>query len=190
VEKVTVEELLTKDLKGKVVVFPTDTVYGVGCLVDDLNAIHKIYELKERDYSKPLAILAGSKDISKYVKTITKEAQDLMNKYWPGALTVVMKKSQLIPDLVTSNLDTVGFRMPKSDIALKILNHFGIMATTSINKSGQPPLNDCKLIEENFASKIDYLVIDKEETSNVSSTVLDCTTEVIKVLRQGNIQIK
>mgnify|MGYP003297145505 CR=1 FL=1 len=187
---VTVNELLNIDITGKVVVFPTDTVYGVGCKVDDIEAIHKIYELKERDYSKPLAILTPSTDITKYVSSITIEAQDLMNKYWPGALTVIVKKSELINDLITSNKDTVGFRMPNSKVALKILNKFGIMPTTSINISGSLPLNDIDEIIKQFKNKIDYIVTDREITSKVSSTVIDATTKDIIVLRQGDIKIK
>lgn len=188
-EKVTVDELLNKSIKGKIVVFPTDTVYGVGCRVNDLPSIHKIYELKERDYSKPLAILVPNPDVTSYTKNVSRKALELMKEYWPGALTVIVKKNDYINDVVTSQKDTVGLRMPNSSIALKILNKFGIMATTSINISGMPPLNDIEEIEKQFGEKIDYLVIDKEVTSNVSSTVLDCTEENIKVLRQGDIKI-
>ena len=187
---VNVSELMKLDITGKIVVFPTDTVYGVGCKVDDIEAIHKIYEIKERDYSKPLALLTPTNDISCYTSNVSNEAEELMKKYWPGALTVIVNKNKEINDLVTSGLDTVGFRMPNSKVALQILNHFGVMATTSINISGQPPLNDVNEIIKEFSDKINYIVIDKENTSNVSSTVVDCTKEGIKVLRQGSIIIK
>lgn len=186
---VTVDELLTKDIKGKVICFPTDTVYGVGCLVNDSESIERIYELKERDYSKPLAILTGSLDINKYVKNVSSKAKELMEQYWPGALTLIFKKTDLIPDSVTSNLNTVGLRMPNSQIALKILKHFGLMATTSINISGMPPLNDFDEIVKNFSDKIDYIVSDREVLSTVSSTVVDATSDNLKVLRQGKIKI-
>lgn len=184
---VSVDELLKLDITGKVVVFPTDTVYGVGCKIDDIDAIHKIYELKERDYSKPLAILTPTSDISAFTVNVSSDAKGLMKKYWPGALTVIVKKNDRINDLVTAGLDTVGMRMPNSEIALKILNHFGLMATTSINISGKPPLNDIDEIIKEFSDKLDYIVTDKENTSNISSTVLDCTEKKVKVLRQGSI---
>lgn len=187
---VKADELLKLDITGKVVVFPTDTVYGVGCKINDIEAIHMIYELKERDYSKPLAILTPTSDISCYTSKVSNEAKEMMKNYWPGALTVIVNKNDRINDLVTAGLDTVGFRMPNSEVALKILNHFGVMATTSINISGKPPLNDIDEIIKEFSKKIDYIVIDKENTSNVSSTVVDCTKEEIKVLRQGSIIIK
>ena len=80
--------------------------------------------------------------------------------------------------------------MPNSKIALSILNHFGLMATTSVNISGSAPLNDIEEIKKHFSNEIDYLVIDKEETSNVSSTIIDASSSSLKVLRQGDIIIK
>lgn len=189
-ELVSVEELLKKDIKGCVVCFPTDTVYGVGALVDDLDAIKKIYELKERDYSKPLAILTPNDKLDNYIQNVNEKAKELMKNNWPGALTIIFEKKNTIPDLVTSNLSTVGFRMPNSEVALKILNHFGIMATTSVNISGNMPLNDLDLIIKNFHDKIDYIVTDKEKHSNVSSTVVSCIDDKIKILRQGDVVIK
>lgn len=186
---VTLEQLLNIDIKGKVICFPTDTVYGVGAMIDDEEAITKIYNLKHRDFNKPLAVLTGSKDIGKYVKNIGKEANELIKKYWPGALTIIFKKSNAINDLITSNKDTVGLRMPNSKIALQILNKFGLMATTSINISGSEPLNNIEDIKNNFYKEIDYLVIDQEVTSKVSSTVIDATTSNLKILRQGDIKL-
>lgn len=186
---VSVKELLKLDLKGKVVCFPTDTVYGVGCLIDDEEAIERIYNLKNRDKSKPLAVLTGTKEIEAYVLHISSMAKQLLEQHWPGALTVIFNKSQLIPDSVTSSLPTVGLRMPNSIIALQILKQFGLMATTSINKSGSEPLNNKDEIKELFENEIDYLVSDMEVTSNVSSTVVDVRNDEIKVLRQGSIKI-
>lgn len=189
-ELITTDELLKRDIRGCVVCFPTDTVYGVGALVDDLEAIKKIYELKERDYSKPLAILTPNKNLDNYIQNTSLKAKELMENHWPGALTIIFEKKDTIPNLVTSNLPTVGFRMPNSKVALKILNHFGIMATTSVNISGSMPLNDLDLIIKNFHDKIDYIVTDKETHSNVSSTVVSCVGEKIKILRQGDVVIE
>lgn len=189
-EEIRLNDLKKVDLKGKVIVFPTDTVYGVGCMVDDIEAIHKIYDLKNRDYSKPLAILTPDNKIDKYVKQVSKKALELMNEYWPGALTIIYEKSDLINNTVTSNLNTVGFRMPNSKVALEVLNTFGVMATTSINISGSAPLNDKYEIIKEFKDKIDYIVMDDEISSLVSSTVVSAIGDEIKVLRQGKIIIK
>lgn len=186
---ITLKDLLTKEIKGKVICFPTDTVYGVGALINDSEAINKIYHLKNRDTSKPLAVLTGTKDIEKYVLEINEFSKQLMDKYWPGALTLIFKKSNIISDKVTSGFDTVGLRMPNSKIALQILNKFGLLATTSVNLSGSAPLNNIEDIIKYFSDEIDYLVLDTEETSNVSSTVIDVTVNPYKILRQGDIKI-
>lgn len=182
-EKVSLEELLSKDIKGKIICFPTDTVYGVGALIDDNDAIDKIYEMKKRDYSKPLAILTASKNIDKYVLDISQDANKLMDEYWPGSLTLIFKKSHLISDKITSSLSTVAFRMPNSKIALKILEHFGPLATTSVNISGDKPINSLEDIENKFKDDIDYLVIDQEKVLGVPSKIIDVSSENIKIIR-------
>ena len=155
-------------LKGKIIAFPTDTVYGIGALIDDEVAIKKIYNLKKRNLNKPLAVLAASiDDILPYVEEIRPNVKILMEKYWPGALTIIFKKSAKTSPSVTCGLHTIGFRI-----------------------SGQPPLNDYHEIEKEFGDEIDYLFEKEVKSSNVSSTVIDCTSEDIKVLRQGEIIIK
>ena len=188
-EKISINNLKNIDLNGKIIAFPTDTVYGVGCRVDDIDAIKKIYEMKNRDYSKPLAILCPDKNIDRYVLNINEKTNELMEKYWPGALTIIFKKSELINDLVSSNLDTVGFRMPNSSIALTVLKQFGIMATTSVNISGKAALNTCEDIEKEFSSFIDYMIIEKETLSTTSSTVVDASGDELHILRQGDIKL-
>lgn len=186
--KITVDELLKlskEEIIGKIIVFPTDTVYGVGAIYTDKEAIKKIYNLKHRDKSKPLACLAPNQQaILPYIKINNKQTFRLMN-YWPGALTLIFEKKH--NNIDDKDFSTIGFRIPNSKVALKILNYLGIMAVTSMNISGQEPLNDLKTIEENFADEIDYLVIDEEVLSSVSSTVIDISEETMKVLRKGDI---
>lgn len=189
-EKVSLQELLKlnrSDLYGKIICFPTDTVYGVGALVDDNKAISKIYKMKNRSDNKPLPILCSKlEQVDRYV-IITKTAKTLMDKYWPGALTLILKKKDGSLDNI--NESTLAFRMPNSDIALKILDHFSLLATTSVNTSGEKELNSVGEIEEKFSDYIDYLVTDAATFSSVASTIIDATGSEIKILRQGNIHI-
>lgn len=179
-----------KDLRGKIVCFPTDTVYGVGCLIDDNKALDKIYNLKHRDDKKPLAVLVGSIDDASILSSnISDRTKDLMKKYWPGALTIIFNKSDNVSSTLTRGLPTIGLRMPDSTIALQILKKFGPMATTSVNISNQPPLNDLDEIIYHFGDDIDYIISDKALLSTVSSTVIDATKEEIIVLREGSIKI-
>ena len=118
-EKISLEALLTRDIRGKVICFPTDTVYGVGAMVDDEAAIARIFELKKRDANKPLAILCSSMSIESYVERITPEARRLMEEYWPGALTLIFKRSASISPLITKGVSTIAFRMPNCEVSLR-----------------------------------------------------------------------
>lgn len=185
--KITVDELikLTKEeIKGKVIVFPTDTVYGIGACINDLEGVNKIYNLKHRDKTKPLANLAYSVDqIKEFVDIKNNKTIELMS-YWPGALTLIFNKKHISSQ---NELPTIAFRIPNSMVALTILKHFGVMSVTSMNLSGSEPLNNIDEIIENFGEDIDYLVTNEEKHSNISSTIIDVTTEDIKVLRKGEL---
>lgn len=180
-----------KSLKNKLIAFPTDTVYGVGALISDRKSINRIYELKERDLDKPLAVLVGSlEDAIELVEYLPKKAAELIIKYWPGALTIICKKNSSVPSVLNPKFDTIGIRMPNNKIALEILQKFGPLATTSINHSGDISLNDYNEIKELYNEKIDYIFENDEESSNVSSTVIEIKGDEIIVLRQGNIEIE
>lgn len=186
-----VEELLQiEDLTGKVIAFPTDTVYGVGCLINDESSIKRIYDLKERDFDKPLAILVGSiEDAISLVENLPSQAVELIKNHWPGALTIICKKSNSVPLCLNPRFQTIGIRMPNNKVALDILKKHGPMAVTSINKSGETPLNEYGEIVINYQDKINYIVEGNEKSSNVSSTVIEIIDNEIKILRQGNIII-
>jgi L-threonylcarbamoyladenylate synthase len=180
---VTLDTLFTKDLTSKVIIFPTDTVYGIGCLVNDIEAIHRIYQIKQRDYSKPLAILGASlEDLFPLIKD-KNDVLTLGKKYWPGALTLVVKKSHAVCDLSTSGQDTVGIRIPDYQVSKAILEHFGPMVVTSLNLTTEPAILkfDDVLKYEGF---VDY-IIDGGNLSSPASTVYDITNH--KTLRQGDI---
>ena len=191
--KISVDELvkLPKDsFFGKTICFTTDTVWGIGCVVGCKvkEGIQKIYFLKQRSLDKPLAVLISDiNDLKNHVEITSDYIYELM-KLWPGALTLIFKKSDNFYDDVT-NTKTIGIRIPNSVVALKILDYLGPIATTSINISGQESINDITEIEEKFSDYIDYLVTDLHELSSVSSTVVDVSQSEIKILRQGDIKI-
>lgn len=187
----TLDKIDKEELKGKIIAFPTDTVYGVGALIDDVEAIEKIYDLKKRDLQKPLAILVGKiEDILPYIEKPTPKVFEIMHQYWPGALTIIFKKSRLANDKLTRGLNTIGFRIPNEEETLTFLKRVGPVATTSVNLSGESPLNDPVSIDYAFGDKIDYIYYKESKSSNVSSTVIDCSTDEMKILRVGEIKIK
>lgn len=185
-------KLINKEmLNKKIIAFPTDTIFGVAGIIDDIDAINKIYQIKKRDQDKPLAILAASiNDILPYVEIENDNVIKIMEKYWPGALTIIFKKSSKVNDLVTRGKNTVAFRIPNNTVALEILKQTGPLATTSVNISGEAPLNTYEEILDVFKDKIDYVVGINMKSSSVASTIIDCTSNDIKVLRQGQIKIE
>lgn len=180
-EKLSVNEFINFDkskLVGKVICFPTDTVYGIGALFNDEVAISQIYKMKNRDPNKPLANLCSSVDQIKDLGIDVPEvANQLIEKHWPGALTIIFK----------DNSKKISFRMPNSEIALKLLRKFSVLTTTSVNESGEKELNSYEEINNAFGSMIDYFIDDEANLSKIASTVVDVSDGSVKVLRQGSI---
>lgn len=183
-ERVSLASFLKKEkeeLKGKVFCFPTDTVYGLAALYGDEDGIGKIYKIKNRDPNKPLANLCSNlNQILALGIEISDEAQEMMEKYWPGPLTIILQKEN----------EKISFRMPDSEIALKILDRFSLLTTTSVNESGEKELNDLDAIEEKFASTIDYLITDQAQLSKIPSTVVELDNGSIKIIRKGTINLE
>ena len=183
-EKVTLNDLLKvskKDLEGKIIIFPTDTVYGVGALYGDDSGVNKIYEMKKRDYGKPLAVLCSDISQVEEIATLPNYAYKY-TKYWPGALTIICNKKD--------STGTIALRIPNSQVARDILRHFGPMSTTSVNYSGERELNDIDEIYNTFSDKADYLVVDKQELSKIPSTIISCLSDKVDVIREGSIKIE
>ena len=185
------QEHYEKLKNGAVIAFPTDTVWGIGCLPSNKIACQKIYSIKQRDGGKPL-ILLGEKidDFSPYIQEIPPLARELAKKYWPGALTIIVKKSPLLNDYVSSGMDTVGLRIPNHPVLLEILKTTGPLATTSANLSGEPAAMDFEQTRTYIGDKVDFIINDFTIASQgIESTVIIIDNDKYKVLRQGAINL-
>lgn len=174
-----------------VIAFPTDTVWGIGCLPSNEIACQKIYSIKKRDGNKPL-ILLGEKidDFLPYVKEIPPVAQELAKNYWPGALTIIVKKSPLVADYVSSGMETVGLRIPNHPVLLELLHTTGPLATTSANLSGEPAAMNLAQTQDYVGSQVDLIIDDFTIASQgIESTVIIIDNDKYKVLRQGAINL-
>jgi len=176
---------------GGVVIFPTETVYGIGTSVFSLAGIRRIYELKGRHGRKPLALLVPSLlAAAPLVESIPTEARRLAEKFWPGPLTLVFKASAL-GRLVTGGLATIGVRIPNHPVALAILKATGIpLATTSVNRSGQKPAVSGKDAARLFGGKVDYLIDGGICRVKTASSVIDLSHYPFMVIREGAIPKK
>ena len=176
-----------------IIVFPTDTVYGIGCNCFSTKAIKKIFIYKNRPNNKPINVLTNNyRKILSVAKEIKPKEKELINKYMPGALTIILKKNEAVPSLLTANLDTVGVRIPSNSIALKILESINYpLATTSANISGEESGIKLADFEVNFADKVDAIIDGGESELKVASTIVQVDDkDNVKILRQGTLKIK
>ena len=177
--------------KGEVVAFPTETVYGIGANGLDQNAIKKIYEAKQRPLNKPISLLVSNIDmIESVAKDITDIEYSIIKNFFPGPLTIILKKKEIVPDLLTAGSDTIGIRMPANDIALNLINHAGVpIATPSANISGKPSGTNLKDIIKDFDGNVDCFIDDGPSKIGLASTIVKVIDGVPHILRQGSISI-
>ena len=175
--------------QGAVLCFVTDTVWGLGCLPESEKGVDRIYEIKGRDRSKPLILMSDKQEyLTKYFKTIPESAKNAMDSNFPGALTVICEKSDSCPDYLTSNMNTVGIRVPNNSVFASLCNKVKrhVLATTSANKSGQPPVSSVEEALEKLDA--DYIIDNEGQMpEGISSTVALFNSEGFKILRQGSI---
>lgn len=175
--------------EGKLVAFPTETVYGLGANALDTKAVQKIYEAKGRPSDNPLIVHIAKKDsLAMLVSEVPTKAKLLMDAFWPGPLTLVFKKSAFVPMSITAGLDTVAVRMPEHPIALELIRLAGIpVAAPSANVSGKPSPTEAKHVLEDLDGKIEYVVSGGKSRVGLESTVLDITSDIPVLLRPGGI---
>ena len=174
---------------GGIVIFPTETVYGIGANALDENAVKRIYDVKERDLNKPISVLVNDFDmIEKIAKDITDVEYKLMRAFFPGPFTIILKKKEVISDLVTAGLDCVGIRMPAGEIAKKLVELSGVpLATPSANISGNPSGTNLDAIFKDFEEKVDFFINGGESKIGLASTIVKVVDGEIKILREGSI---
>ena len=174
---------------GGLVAFPTETVYGLGANIFDEKALKKIYTTKGRPYDNPLIVhIADLKDLNILTKQIPKLALMLAKKFWPGPLTIILKKSEKISKIATAGLNTIAIRMPNNKIALKLIKASGVpIAAPSANKFTKPSPTLTKHVLEDFKNKIPLIIDGGQTQIGLESTVVDLTSKVPTILRPGKI---
>ncbi len=175
--------------KGGLVAFPTETVYGLGANALNSEAVKSIYAAKGRPSDNPLIVhIAEKEDIIPLVKEVTPEAQALIDEFFPAPLTVILKKSDLIPDTTSGGLDTVAVRMPENETARRIIKASGVpVAAPSANTSGLPSPTKAKHVIDDMNGKIDAIVDGGDCKFGVESTVITLATDIPTILRPGAV---
>lgn len=174
---------------GGTVAFPTETVYGLGANALDEQAVKKIFEAKGRPSDNPLIIhIAKEEELLPLVQEIPFKARLLMEKFWPGPLTMIFKRTALVPDVITGGLNTVAIRMPSHPIAHKLIEMAGVpVAAPSANISGKPSPTKGQHVIKDLSGRVDFIISGGSCEVGLESTVLDMTEEIPVILRPGGV---
>jgi L-threonylcarbamoyladenylate synthase len=187
-------EALSKALgilrSGGLVAFPTDTVYGLGALVSEARSIENLYAVKGRDAAKAIPVLIGDpSDLAQVAAEVSPTVQRLIARFWPGPLTLVVPRRRDLPEILSA-FPTVGVRMPAHPAALALIRHTGPLAVTSANLSGQPSASTAQEVLSQLGGRIPLIIDGGRTPGGVASTVVDCTTDHLRILRSGPISLE
>jgi len=172
--------------QGGVIVYPTDTIYGIGCDIFNKKGVKKIYQIKQRDPRKPFSFICSDlSDVANYAQ-VSNFAFKTMKRNLPGPYTFVLEATRIVPDLLTTKQKTVGIRIPDNPIAQAIVKELGHpLVTTSVNISGEEPIHDPAEIERSLGKMVD-MVVDGGVLLGDASTVISLIDDQVEILRQGS----
>jgi len=174
---------------GGLVVYPTETVYGLGCDPFNIRAVERVFQVKG-DRKKPLPILASSIEQVEKVAYLSENAKHVA-KFWPGPLTIVLRKKPSLPDMVTCDQDSVGVRIPRHDVAIRLIHlSNGLLVGTSANKTGKKPPQTAEEATKQIGKEVDAILDGGPASFGISSTVVDFTSAKPKLLREGPISFQ
>lgn len=178
--------------KGGLVSFPTETVYGLGANALDKGAVKKIFKAKKRPADNPLIVhVANKKEINKLAEKIDEKTIKLINKFWPGPLTILLKKKKIVPDITTAGLDNVAIRMPNNKIALSLIKKSGVpIAAPSANSFSRPSPTTAEHVVFDLDGKIEVLIDGGDCDVGVESSVIDMTQKIPVLLRPGGVSFE
>jgi L-threonylcarbamoyladenylate synthase len=173
--------------KGGLVAFPTETVYGLGADALNPKAVLSLFEAKKRPLDNPPIVhMENIHDVYRLAKTVPNKAEGLMEKFWPGPLTLVLERSELVPDVTVAGLDTIAVRMPKHNVALALIKQSGCpIAAPSANLAGKPSPTTAEHVFEDLNGRIDAILDGGPTRIGVESTVLDLSVKPPQILRPG-----
>jgi len=173
--------------EGEIIAFPTDTVYGLGTDAFYSPGIIKLFEAKGRDSNKAIAVLIGNiEQLDLLTDELNRIARKLVSKFWPGGLTIVVPKKKDLPELLSAG-NSIGIRMPNHPVALELLRKFGPIATTSANFSGKNNPHDAQDVFQQLNKRLPLILDGGKCPGGVPSTVIDCSTDEVRILRPGAI---
>ncbi|MEG6567101.1 L-threonylcarbamoyladenylate synthase [Thermoanaerobacterium saccharolyticum] len=184
-----IDEAANVLINGGLVAFPTETVYGIGANSLNPDAVAKIFIAKGRPQDNPLILhIAEFQDLFKYVKNVSNDSLKLARQFWPGPLTMIFEKSDIVPPINTAGMNTVAIRMPSNKIAHTLIKRAGVpVSAPSANLSGKPSPTDASHVISDLYGRVDIIIDGGSCDVGVESTVVDMTGEIPTILRPGGI---
>jgi L-threonylcarbamoyladenylate synthase len=185
VEKIHVAADFIK--RGGLVAFPTETVYGLGANALNAEAVLALFEAKKRPLDNPPIVhVCDVKDVCRLAETVPSQAEALMERFWPGPLTLIFKRSDVVPDVTVAGLETIAVRMPRHNVALALIRESDCpIAAPSANLAGRPSPTSAEHVLDDLGGRIDAVLDAGPTVVGVESTVLDLTVDPPQVLRPG-----
>ncbi len=185
---ITVASRIVK--KGGTIIYPTETVYGLGCDPFNIDAVNNLLEVKGKR-TKPFPILAANIEDAKKAAYISLDGKKLAAKFWPGPLTLIFPKKPAIPNIVTFDQDSVGLRVPDNEIALRLIHlSGGLLIGSSANRTGEKPPRSVQEISEELKDMVNVVLDGGITAQGIPSTVVDLTLKKPRILREGPIKFK
>ena len=187
-----IKQAVTILKNGGVVAYPTDTVYSLGACMTDINAVDRVFQVKGRSKGKALPVLVADKaQIKEIVTVFPAAAQRLADEFFPGALTIILPKTDFVPDVITGGGKTVAFRIPNHPVALALVKGLGRpIVGTSANLSGRPSALTAAEAQAQIGDKIDMVIDGGRCPGGIESTIIDLSGERPVIRRQGDISIE
>ncbi len=170
--------------EGKIILYPTDTVYGIGANIFNLEAVERIYKIKKRPHNKPLSVCVSSIDQIHKIAHLNRDTGKKLNTIFPGPFTVILKKKDIVNPILTAGGEKIGIRIPESKICMELSSKFPI-TTTSANISGKPIPESVDGVWKQFIGEIDLIIDAGTCRHGVHSTVIDMTVSPPLILRKG-----
>jgi len=175
---------------GSIIVYPTDTLYGIGADIFDDNAVKNVFEVKKRPFDMPLPVAVSCLEEIEDIAFINDDVRCLVDCFLPGGLTIILKKKNVVSDLVTGGLDKIAVRIPDNEVALRLISLSGPITATSANVHGEKTPNNIDDIQMQFENEDISIYLDYGELGGEPSTIVDMTEDKPKILREGVITHK
>jgi L-threonylcarbamoyladenylate synthase len=188
-EKDKIEFALNLLRDGGTVVYPTDTIYGLGVNIYDENAIKKVFYIKKRSFNKPLSVCVSQISDINRIAYLDKTKRDIINEILPGPFTIILRKKEFISKLLTAGGEKIGIRIPNNRICMELTKLFPI-TTTSANLSGKKPSGSVNEVVEQLDDSVDLILDTGKSENEFPSTVIDLTLNTPKVVREGSYKLK